>query len=100
MVWSTPTGRQRIEIRDQHRLASRPHLLHRHAGGLRRSSLASRSVQAGATELPRQRIYASRRDDPSIDMKTAVRDQVNRMDAVTYFTLLAQLMKANPPSAA
>jgi len=38
--------------------------------------------------------------DPSIDMKTAVRDQVNRMDAVAYFTLLAQLMKANPPAAA
>jgi hypothetical protein len=35
--------------------------------------------------------------DPSIDMKTAVRDQVNRMDAVAYFTLLAQLMKTNPP---
>src|SRR5262249_52410504 len=35
--------------------------------------------------------------DPSVDMKTAVRDQVNAMDAVTYFTLLAQLMKANPP---
>ena len=38
--------------------------------------------------------------DASVDMKTAVRDQVNRMDAVAYFTLLAQLMKANPPSAA
>lgn len=38
--------------------------------------------------------------DPSIDMKTAVRDQVNRMDAVEYFTLLAELMKTNPPSAA
>jgi hypothetical protein len=38
--------------------------------------------------------------DPSIDMKTAVRDQVNRMDAVEYFTLLAKLMKANPPYAA
>jgi hypothetical protein len=37
--------------------------------------------------------------DPSIDMKTAVRDQVNRMDAVEYFTLLAQLMKANPSAA-
>jgi hypothetical protein len=35
--------------------------------------------------------------DPSVDMKTAVRDQVNRMDAVAYFTLLARLMKANPP---
>jgi len=38
--------------------------------------------------------------DASIDMKTAVREQVNRMDAVAYFTLLAQLMKANPPAAA
>jgi hypothetical protein len=40
------------------------------------------------------------RVDPSIDMKTAVRDQVNRLDAVEYFTLLAQLMKTNPPAAA
>ncbi len=38
--------------------------------------------------------------DPSIDMKTAVRDQVNRMDAVEYFTLLCDLMKTNPPTAA
>ena len=38
--------------------------------------------------------------DPSVDMKTAVREQVNRMDAVSYFSLLAQLMKANPPAAA
>lgn len=36
--------------------------------------------------------------DPSIDMKTAVRDQVNRLTAVEYFTLLAELMKTNPPS--
>lgn len=36
--------------------------------------------------------------DPAIDMKTAVREQVNRMDAVEYFTLLAQLMKTNPPA--
>jgi hypothetical protein len=38
--------------------------------------------------------------DPSIDMKTAVREQVNRMDPIAYFTLLAQLMKANPPAPA
>jgi hypothetical protein len=37
--------------------------------------------------------------DPSIDMKTAVREQVNRMDAIQYFTLLAKLMKNNPPAA-
>jgi hypothetical protein len=38
--------------------------------------------------------------NPSIDMKTPTREQVNRLDAVEYFTLLAQLMKDNPPSAA
>ena len=38
--------------------------------------------------------------DPGIDMKTSVRDQVNSLDAVAYFTLLAQLMKTNPPAAA
>jgi hypothetical protein len=38
--------------------------------------------------------------DPSVDMKTAVRDQVNRMDTAAYFTLLSQLMKENPPVAA
>jgi hypothetical protein len=38
--------------------------------------------------------------DPAIDTKTAVRDQVNRMDAAEYFTLLAELLKTNPPSEA
>ena len=38
--------------------------------------------------------------DPSIDMKTAVREQVNAMDAVEYFTLFAKLLKRNPPSEA
>ncbi|WP_342736663.1 DUF1254 domain-containing protein [Bradyrhizobium sp. B117] len=38
--------------------------------------------------------------DAAIDMTTPVRDQVNRMDAVAYFSLLAQLMKRNPPGAA
>ena len=37
--------------------------------------------------------------DPQIDMKTAVREQVNRMDAVAFFTLLAELLKTNPPAA-
>ena len=36
--------------------------------------------------------------DPSFDMKTPVREQVNRMDAVEYFTLLCDLMKTNPPA--
>ena len=38
--------------------------------------------------------------DPAVDMKTAVRDQVHQMDAAAYFTLLASLMKDNPPAAA
>jgi hypothetical protein len=36
--------------------------------------------------------------DPSIDMKKAVRDQVNAMDAKSYFALLADLLKRNPAS--
>lgn len=38
--------------------------------------------------------------DPKIDTKTAVREQVDALDGVAYFTLLAQLMKTNPPAAA
>ena len=38
--------------------------------------------------------------DPAIDMKTPVRDQVNRLSTVEYFTLLADLMKRNPPATA
>jgi hypothetical protein len=36
--------------------------------------------------------------DPAIDMKTSVREQVNHMDAATYFNRLALLMKDNPPA--
>jgi len=38
--------------------------------------------------------------DPSIDMKPPVRDLVNNMDAIAYFTLFAELLKRNPPNAA
>jgi hypothetical protein len=37
--------------------------------------------------------------DASIDMKTPVRDQVNKLDAGKYFSLLAALLKDNPPAA-
>lgn len=40
------------------------------------------------------------RVDAAIDMKTAVREQVNALSAEDYFTLLAKLMKDNPPAAA
>lgn len=35
--------------------------------------------------------------NPGIDMKTAVRDQVNALDAEKYFGWMAELMKDNPP---
>ncbi len=38
--------------------------------------------------------------DSSIDMKTAVRDQVNALSAEEYFNLLAKLLVANPPAKA
>ncbi len=38
--------------------------------------------------------------DPNVDTKTAVRKQVGDLDAATYFGLMAQLMKDNPPTAA
>src|SRR5512143_443676 len=59
---------------------------------------------SGASTAPEHRRtmpqFTSGTVDPSIDMKTAVREQVYRMDTVSYFTLLAQLMKANPPATA
>lgn len=38
--------------------------------------------------------------NPSIDMKTSVRDQVNNLDTSAYFNRLAQLMQDNPPALA
>jgi hypothetical protein len=38
--------------------------------------------------------------DPAVDTKTPVRDQVHKLDAIAYFTLLAKLMKDNPPAKA
>jgi hypothetical protein len=37
--------------------------------------------------------------DPGVDMKTAVRKQVNGLDIDIYFSRLAKLMKTNPPTA-
>ncbi len=38
--------------------------------------------------------------DASIDMTTPVRDQVDRMDVVTYFGAMAEALKKNPPAPA
>jgi hypothetical protein len=37
--------------------------------------------------------------DPAIDMKTAVREQVNALDGAAYFKLFSELLKTNPPAA-
>jgi hypothetical protein len=39
----------------------------------------------------------SGRVDSSIDMRTPPREQVERMDTISFFELLAELMKKNPP---
>lgn len=36
--------------------------------------------------------------DPKVDMKTAVREQVDKLPPADYFALLAKLMKDNPPA--
>jgi hypothetical protein len=38
--------------------------------------------------------------DPNVDMGTSGREQVNRLDAASYFKIMAEVMKANPPAAA
>ena len=38
--------------------------------------------------------------DPSVDMKTATREQVNAMDGAAFFKLFAELLKLNAPAAA
>jgi len=38
--------------------------------------------------------------DPSINMKKAVREQVNELNTTAYFNLMAELLKDNPPAAA
>jgi hypothetical protein len=53
-------------------------------------------VPLGANGRPRAR--SPGRVDPSIDMKTPVPDQVNALDAATFFNRLAMLMKDNPPA--
>jgi hypothetical protein len=37
--------------------------------------------------------------DPNIDTKQAIRAQVHAMDGASFFTLFAQLLKTNPPTA-
>ena len=95
-----PAGVKEYKSPTGHRLAARPHLLHRHAGRLRGRPRAAGRDFARAAERLRQALHAAARPvDPTIDTKTAVREQVNALSA-DYFNLLAKLMKDNPPAAA
>ncbi len=54
-----PDGRQGIQIADRHRLAARPHLLHRHAGGLRRRAQDAGRNFGRAAQRVRQAVHAA-----------------------------------------
>ena len=59
-------GRQGVQVADQHRLAARPHLLHRHAGGLCGGPRAPGRVQARAAQRLRQAVHAAGRQGRSV----------------------------------
>jgi hypothetical protein len=77
------------------------HLLHRHAADYK----AVHSIQNKYSLTPLSaygKRYTSPRGtvDPNVDMRTSGREQVNRLDAASYFKMIAEVMKANPPAAA
>jgi DNA sulfur modification protein DndE len=45
-------------------------------------------------------VAAKAQPDPSVDMATPPRDQIDKLDSAAFFTRLVQLMKDNPPAAA
>ncbi len=75
-----PAGVQGIQVADQHRLAARPHLLHRHAGGLRGRPQAAGRVQARSAELLRQALYAAGRKGGSVDRHEDRRARAGQQD--------------------
>ncbi len=56
-----------VQIADQHRVAARPHLLHRNAGGLCRRAQAAGRVQARSAQCLRQAVHAASRKGRSLD---------------------------------
>ena len=75
-----PSGRQGIQVADQHRLAAWPHLLHRHAGGLCSGPCAAGSGRAGATERLWQTIYAAQRHGRSVHRHENTRPRPSEPD--------------------
>jgi hypothetical protein len=47
-----------------------------------------------------QELHPAAGQGRSSHLKMAVRDQVNRLSTIEYFTLLADLLKRNPPAPA
>ena len=98
---SAARGTHGTQVPHEHGLDTRPNVLHRHAGGLQGG--ATRSGQVRLVPLSaygKPYTPPAGKVDPTIDMKTPVREQVNKMDAGDILHLLAALMKDNPPAAA
>ncbi len=100
LVRHAAEGRHAGEVADGHGLDPRPHLQHRHAGGLQGGARAAGQFSVvplsafGKPYTPPPGVV-----DANFDMKTGVRKQVNALDIDAYFNRLAELMKTNPPTA-
>ena len=64
-----------------------------------RCRISTRSVPLALFGKPRA-APAKTQPDPSVDMATPPRDQIDKLDSAAFFTRLVQLMKDNPPTAA
>ena len=92
-------GRHQVPIAHGPGLDPWPHLLHGHPGRLQGRACPPGQVFPGAAKHYGKPYTPPKGTvDPNIDMKTPVRDQVDKMDAGTYFKLMAALMKDNPPA--
>ena len=94
-------GRQGIQIANQHGVDPRPH----YCTGTPEDYEAVHAIQDEYKLVPlsaygKPYTPPEGKVDPSIDMKTPVRDQVNGLTAEAYFSLLATLLKDNPPAKA
>ena len=82
---ATPSRRrQGTQVADQHGVDPRPDLLHRHAGGLQGGPrLQDQYALVPLSAYGKPYTPPAGKVDPDIDMKTPVREQVNRMEAAT-----------------
>jgi len=93
-------GCHRIQVPDRHGLDPRSHLQHRHGTGLQEVHALQDQVSVVPLSSYGKPFKAEAGTvDAALDMKTAVREQVNAMDGAAYFRLFAELLKTNPPTA-